>query len=276
MARASSEVVVACLDDIRSGRRTLEQCVREHPAAAAELRDLASVALAIRIDESLQLDDAARLRGRAQLLAAIARNGHHATEDRRMFGVRAVVGLPPRWLAAMGAALGALIAGGAVVYAAQGAPPDSPLYPVQQAVQVVAQAVIPATPTPSPTPSPTTAPVLSVPPPGLQAAPRATVAPPTPVPTPDPASNRASVVPVASQRGEDGGDDGRGRGQKDDGKKAKDGKDGGGDQRAEDRRIAGVALPRTSATPTASASADRRGADGGDGRGGGGGGGGRH
>src|SRR6185312_1567778 len=103
---------------------------------------------------------AARQRGRAQLLAAIGSNGRHAGEEAgllggaaagagaahraggpRLGGLAALLGPRPRWLAALGAGLGAVVAGGAVVYAAQGAPPDSPLYPVQQAVQVVAQAV---------------------------------------------------------------------------------------------------------------------------------------
>jgi hypothetical protein len=265
MARASSDVIVACLDDIRAGHRTLEQCVRDHPEAAAELRELASVAMAVQPDESLHLDESSRLRGRAQLLAAISHNGHHAAEDRRMFGVRGVVGLPPRWLGAIGAAVGALAAGGAVVYAAQGAPPDSPLYPVQQAVQVVAAVVAPATPTPSPTPSPTAVPVLSVPPPAQQAIVRPTVVPPTPVPTPPSVpSNRASLAPAASGRGEgDRGDNGRG--QQDNARDQKGGNGrgngGGDDRRAEDRRVATVATPRASATPTPSTSGDRHSGD---------------
>jgi hypothetical protein len=157
MARVSSDVILACLDDIRAGRRTLDECVAQHPEAAAELRELAGVAMAIRIDDAPAMDEAARLRGRAELLAAITSNGHQPAENRALLA-RALA-WRPRWLAALGAGLSALAAGGAVAYAAYGAPPDSPLYPVRQAVEVVAQAVRQAPP--SQAPASAAVPVLS-------------------------------------------------------------------------------------------------------------------
>ena len=135
MARVDSDLILGCLDDIRAGSRSLEDCIAQHPEAAAELTGLASVITAIRIEDAPSLQEAARLRGRNQLLAVISSNGHRPAEDRNVLAealawparVRDAFTLRPRWLAGLGAGLSALAAGGAVVYAAQGAPPDSPL-----------------------------------------------------------------------------------------------------------------------------------------------------
>jgi hypothetical protein len=241
IARASSDVVIACLDDVRAGRRTAAQCLAEHPEAAAELRKLLAVATAVHLRETPHLDDAAKLRGRAQLLAAIGSNGHHAAEDRRMFGWRPILALGPRWLAAFGAALGAVVAGGAVVYAAQGAPPDSPLYPVQQAVQVVAQVVNPPTPTPSPTPLPALAA-----PTGQQAAPPAAG---LPAATPrgsqggTPADGRGAGIAPAPSRGGDKGSGNRGNGNSAEGRPANRGDGNSGDGGPANRAVSASPEP---------------------------------
>ena len=158
MARVDSDLILGCLDDIRAGRRLVEEFMAQHPQAATELRALASLVTAIRIEDAPSLQEAGRLRGRNQLLAVISSNGHRPAEDRNVLAealawparVCAAFTLRPRWLAGLGAGLSALVAGGAVVYAAQGAPPDSPLYPVREAVQVVSQAVLPAPPSQAP------------------------------------------------------------------------------------------------------------------------------
>jgi|GEM_PF-6050881 hypothetical protein len=206
MARVPSDVILACLDDIRAGRRTLDECVAQHPEAAAELRELAGVAMAIRIDDAPAMDEAARLRGRAQLLATITSNGHRPAENRAVLA-RALA-WRPRWLAALGAGLSALAAGGAVAYAAQGAPPDSPLYPIRQAVEVVAQAVRPAPP--SQAPASATVPVLSPSSPPA-AAPSSAASPPGSAPPERRQTGEASpsVRPAEDRgRGDDGDRDG--------------------------------------------------------------------
>ncbi len=153
MARISPDVVLACLDDIRSGRRSLERCLAEHPEAAGELRPLAGVVSEIRVDAAA-MPETARLRGRAQLLAAISSNGHRPAEEASVLAQMRRAFWLPRWAAAVGAGLSALAAGGAVVYASQGASPDSPLYPVRAAVQAVSQAIVPAPPPLSPSSAP--------------------------------------------------------------------------------------------------------------------------
>ncbi|HEX6512188.1 MAG TPA: hypothetical protein VF157_07820 [Chloroflexota bacterium] len=152
IGRTSPGLIVACLDDIRAGSRTLEQCQAEHPREADELRQLARIATGIRLDDTPHLDETALARGRAQLLAAISSNGHRPTEAGDV--LKEALSYRPRWLTGLGAGLAALAAGGAVVYASQGAPTDSPLYPVRQAVQVVWQAVVPPVPGATPTTPP--------------------------------------------------------------------------------------------------------------------------
>src|SRR5512147_501750 len=44
------EILALCLEEIRSGRSTIEECVARHPEMEAELRDLLGIALNLRAD----------------------------------------------------------------------------------------------------------------------------------------------------------------------------------------------------------------------------------
>ncbi len=216
MAGVSTDTLLACLDDIRARRRTLEQCVAAHPDAANELRALAGMVDVLRLDGTPHISPDARQHGRAQLLAAIQGNGHQPKEDRAVLA--GWLDLRRRWMAALGAGLAALTAGGAVVYAAQGAPPDSPLYPVRSVVQVVSDAV--ALPSPTPTFTATTLPT-AMPTVAATSNAGAIVSTPTEQPTPparvaqNPAASAASGVErkddPESNRDQGGSNEGRGR-----------------------------------------------------------------
>ena len=39
MAAVSPDLLAACLDEVQSGRKTVEECAAEHPEVAEELRD---------------------------------------------------------------------------------------------------------------------------------------------------------------------------------------------------------------------------------------------
>src|SRR5579883_925455 len=207
MRRGSTDLVLLCLDDIRTGRRTLAACVEQYPELAAELRSLAPVASELRAPETPALDPAAKGRVRNQLLAAISSNGHHPAEDRHMLASLRPLWWRPRWLVAIGGAVAALAAGGAVVYAAQGAPPQSPLYPVRTAVQVVAHAVTPPQPTPTAVPSPT--PVPAKPESDTVVLPLPRV--PAPAPSVGVVRNGEASAPPGQQRGSPEPDRNRGR-----------------------------------------------------------------
>lgn len=151
----TTDTLLSCLDDIRDGRRSLDECVAAHPESGGELRQLVGITERLRLDGMPRLDPAAKLHGRNQLLAAISSNGHRHAEDRAVLtaahgwreGLWRRVAGKPRWLGALGGGLAALAAGSAVVYASQGAAPASPLYPVHEAVHAVTQAFVPPQPT---------------------------------------------------------------------------------------------------------------------------------
>jgi hypothetical protein len=140
MSRRRSIALTHQLDELLSGIMPLDD-------ASSELLQLLPVAAGIGLDESVRMPAASLSAGHAQLLAALA------ALPRERLGLAL-----PAWLRtpALAGGLAAALSGGAIAYAAQGAPPDSPLYPVQQAVQAVTQS-LPLLPPPAPTaiPSPT-------------------------------------------------------------------------------------------------------------------------
>jgi len=85
-------------------RTALEQCLAEHPEGAGELRPLAGVVSEIRVDAAA-MPETARLRGRAQLLAAISSNGHRPAEEASVLAQMRRAFWLPRWAAAVGAGL---------------------------------------------------------------------------------------------------------------------------------------------------------------------------
>lgn len=143
MSRRKSVAITRQLDGLRSGRLPLDDC-------APDTLALLPVIAGIELDASFGLAVSSLEAGRNQLLAAIA----NLPQQQPLLAL-------PGWMRtpALAGGLAAALSGGAIAYAAQGATPDSPLYPVQQAVQAV-QAVSQSVPllqlpTPTATPSPT-------------------------------------------------------------------------------------------------------------------------
>ncbi|GEM_PF-4488164 len=160
------------LDDVRAGRRTVDQCLAEHPELGPDLRSLMSLLEAAwDYDAASSIQPQTAVAVRQRLRAAIASNGHRPAENaavsdqlRRRGWLSALLAAPIQqltrlpwvgeslaaahgWLPAVGAGVGAALAGGAVVYAAHSAPPESPLYAVRQALQAVTETLAPQ-PTP--------------------------------------------------------------------------------------------------------------------------------
>jgi hypothetical protein len=152
MSRRKEIVLTRQLDQLLAGALALDD-------ATPEALALLPVAAGIELDRSVHMAASSLEAGRAQLLAAIA---SVPREQPRRLSL-------PGWLQtpALAGGLAAALSGGAIAYAAQGAAPDSPLYPVHEAVQAVAH-VVPAlqqpTPTPVPTPTATTGPGATRPP----------------------------------------------------------------------------------------------------------------
>lgn len=147
MSKVSPELLARCLEELESGRATLEEIVAAHPAEAEELRDLLELRLAIvPLPAELEPDPAFRASARVALLEAIA-----AERDRRrglwgLFGPW--VRMPALAFARLGAPLiaGLLLAflvaaGGGVAYAAQDSLPGDALYGVKNALEQVQMAL---------------------------------------------------------------------------------------------------------------------------------------
>ncbi len=129
------EILAHCLEEVQSGRASLEQVLAEHPAHRDQLEPLLRLALQFPSPADVQPSQEFRVGARRMLQAEIAR-GQGPARFRileRIFGIR------PR-LAARGAVAllaGVLLLGGGsgVAYAAQGSLPGDVLYPVKAATE---------------------------------------------------------------------------------------------------------------------------------------------
>jgi hypothetical protein len=128
------EILANCIDEIRSGKSTIEACVNRYPAFGKELRSLLEIAVSLKPEEVMPSPE---FKERVKL---------HLFDEKRPSSVKASGRNFWRWLeptpvkVAVSVFLGVLIfaaAGGGVVYAAQGSTPGSPLYPVKTGVENV-------------------------------------------------------------------------------------------------------------------------------------------
>jgi len=181
VSRAASVRLTRQLDAVLCGRLPLDDCPRE-------AEPLLTIAAAMRLNQDEHLAAASLARGRQQLLAAISAG----TAAPQRSGLPAWLRMP-----VLAGSLAAALSGGAVAYAAQGAAPDSPLYPVQQATQLVTQGVqllrLPVPPAPSSPPASSAAEASASP---AAAEPRRlSVAPAQPA---EPARQKAAAAPSAA------------------------------------------------------------------------------
>lgn len=145
--KVTPELLATCLDEIESGRMSLNDCLGAHPVEAEELRLLLEVAQAIPPISEVTLDPSFRRRGRATLLASISADRTPARISpfprwwMRIFAgvaqpkllVSRSVGMPA--LAVVMVIALATMAGGGAVYASQDALPGDALYQVKTAVE---------------------------------------------------------------------------------------------------------------------------------------------
>ena len=47
------EILAICIDEIQSGRSTIEDCIRRYPAVGKELRSLLEIALCLKPDDTV-------------------------------------------------------------------------------------------------------------------------------------------------------------------------------------------------------------------------------
>jgi hypothetical protein len=127
-------VLSRCIDEVRSGRSSVEDCLKRYPAYRDELKPLLEMILHIKAAPGT-LSGESRSRMRARLLAAMRPDGerraaHRPPSLRPVFTFRLAAG--------MVAVLVALaIAGGGTVYASQRSLPGDPLYLVKTGAENV-------------------------------------------------------------------------------------------------------------------------------------------
>ena len=126
-------ILARCIDEVRSGRSTIEDCVKQNPGFP-DLRPLLQTALRIELGK-VTLSAASRARIRSGLLSAMS----ESRESRRRsswFSLRPI--LNPKMAGALGGILLAVVvAGGGTVYASQRSTPGDTLYAVKTGAENV-------------------------------------------------------------------------------------------------------------------------------------------
>jgi hypothetical protein len=133
------EILARCLDEIRSGRSTLEECVARHPECGDELRSLLEMALSIKADQvtpSFEFKQRARRRLFEEMQTAPQKYGRTSWLWPRLAGLRVLA------VAVIGLSV-AGVAGGGTVLAAQGSLPGDGLYGVKTGFENVQLALAP-------------------------------------------------------------------------------------------------------------------------------------
>ncbi len=155
-------LLAQCLDDIKTGRRTLEECLAAHPTYREELEPLLALALdlqrlpdpepspSFRRNAKVRLMNRIRAEQARAVAAPVAMTAENSPPKsvtrgwwRRFWGwtTPSPQFQPARRSAMIWAVVFAVVAvfvgGGGVVYAAQDALPGEPLYPVKETVEEV-------------------------------------------------------------------------------------------------------------------------------------------
>jgi hypothetical protein len=151
----SPDVLARCLESVRSGQLTTDECVAAHPEIAAELRPILEVAASLRPPPLAPMDPIARARGRAALIAAMASEDpaiEPLAGSRYLHAVLAALTRPNNLInrsarlralpVAVTIVLAIALGGGAVAASAESLPGD-PLYPVKLTVENVQLAAAP-------------------------------------------------------------------------------------------------------------------------------------
>jgi len=128
------DILANCIDEIRAGKRTLEDCLARYPHLGDELRPLLKIALGIQAEEVTPSPEFIQ-RARKRLLEAMQPSV--APVERRgmdIFGWLKPLALARRTIVAV-IIVALLAGGGTTAYAAQGSLPDDTLYPVKMATE---------------------------------------------------------------------------------------------------------------------------------------------
>jgi hypothetical protein len=126
------EILAICIEEIRNGKSTIEDCIRRYPAVGKELRSLLEIAVCLKPDETVP---SAEFKERAK---------QHLFDEEKQFSPAKVPSRIRNWFALTPVKVTASVLlsvlifaaiGGGTVYAAQSSTPGDVLYPVKTGVE---------------------------------------------------------------------------------------------------------------------------------------------
>ncbi|MFW6117863.1 MAG: DUF5667 domain-containing protein [Chloroflexota bacterium] len=130
------DILVQCVEDIKTGRSSIEDCLERYPAAREQLEPLLRIALAIQEPPDVNPSPGFKVRSRHQLMEQI----HERQAVTRWPSFRYNNQIPQRSRFSMARmivaiALALLALAGGTIYASQGSLPGDTLYPVKAATE---------------------------------------------------------------------------------------------------------------------------------------------
>jgi len=135
------DILVQCIDDIKAGRSSIEDCLGRHPAMREQLEPLLRIALEIHETPDVKPSPAFKIKARVQLMdqihdreagtkRALVRYGSRRkpTQYRRRFSMAGII---------IAIVLALSTVGGGTAYASQASLPGDALYPVKLGTEQV-------------------------------------------------------------------------------------------------------------------------------------------
>jgi len=141
MTTLTPDTLAHYLEEMESGRMTIQECLAAHPAQAAEIRQLLAVVFSIPAAPSVTPATEFRQQARRELLQAISQQSNSVTSSGlarlkeqlgQLFPVRRIASMPALIIAL---ALALASAGGGTAYASQDALPGDALYQVKTTME---------------------------------------------------------------------------------------------------------------------------------------------
>jgi len=129
------EILTQCIDDIKAGRASLEDCLDRYPDVRRELEPLLRVALSIKEPDDIRPSDAFKVRARVNLMEHIhaSQSGKRAVRSLSQAGVRR--GWYTGWARAVAITVAVILiisaAGTGTAFASQSSLPGDTLYSVK-------------------------------------------------------------------------------------------------------------------------------------------------
>lgn len=133
------EILARCIDEVKAGRSTIEDCVARYPHVREQLEPLLRIALEIRETPDVRPSTSFRIRARVQLMDQIHSKGAVAKGSRLRYHDRLNPIAYVRRSSMVGIVIAIVLAlsaiGGGTAYASQASLPGDTLYPVKLATE---------------------------------------------------------------------------------------------------------------------------------------------